>query len=128
MRQRLRRQQLSHTPLPSVILANVQSLRNKIDELQANVKSLSEYKHSCIISLTETWLKNHDSNDDLEIDGFGHPWRLDHDAQLTGKCMGGGMCLYLNNQWCKTAVVRESVCIPDIELLSVSLRPFYLPC
>ena len=54
VRQRLRRQQLRRIPLPSIILPNVQSLRNKIDELQASAKFLSEYRHYCIISLTET--------------------------------------------------------------------------
>ena len=30
------------------------------------------------------------------------------------------MCLYVNKRWC-------TVCSPDIELLTISLRPFYLP-
>lgn len=57
------------------------------------MKFLSEYKHSCIISLTETWLKDQDSGADLEIDGFGHPWRLDRDAQLTD-CDRERNCVY----------------------------------
>lgn len=35
--------------------------------------------------MTETWLKEHDLGQDLGIDGFGQPIRLDRDAQLTGK-------------------------------------------
>lgn len=35
VRQRLRRRGFRRLPLPSIILGNVQSLRNKIDELQA---------------------------------------------------------------------------------------------
>ncbi|KAK1898322.1 Autophagy-related protein 2, partial [Dissostichus eleginoides] len=34
VRLRLRRQRLPRIPLPSMILGNVQSLRNKVDELQ----------------------------------------------------------------------------------------------
>ncbi|KAK0155559.1 Ras GTPase-activating-like protein IQGAP1 [Merluccius polli] len=102
-------------------------MRNKVDELQANVKCIPEYKNACVIALTETWLKEHDLGQDLEIDGFGQPIRLDRDTQLTGKTQGGGVCLYVNPRWCKTIIIRESICSPHIELLSISLRPFYLP-
>ncbi len=53
--------------------------------------------------------------------------RLDRDAVITGKSQGGGVCLYVNQRWCKNVTVRETVCTDDIELLSVSLRPHYLP-
>lgn len=33
--------------------------------------------------------------------------------------------VYVNNRWCKTVVV--SLCAKDLELLSVSMLPFYLP-
>ena len=36
------------------------------------------------------------------------------------------MCLYINRRWCNNFTVCEQLCLPDIELLSVSLRPFYL--
>ncbi|XP_073696141.1 uncharacterized protein [Garra rufa] len=88
VRQRLRRRGLRRLPLPSIILGNVQSLRNKIDELQAHVKSIPEYKNACVIALTETWLKDQYPSHDYEIDGFGQPIRLDRDEQLTAfNCM-----------------------------------------
>lgn len=37
------------------------------------------------------------------------------------------MCLYINCRWCKSFTVRKQLCLPDIELLSMSVRPFYLP-
>lgn len=43
-------------PLPSVILANVRSLRNKLDELQANCKLQWAYKEASLICITESWL------------------------------------------------------------------------
>lgn len=127
VRQRLKRQGHRRIPLPTIMLANVQSLRNKMDELQANVKYLKEYNSACLLALTETWLKDHDSYSDLEIDGFGEPYRLDRDPTVTGKSLGGGLCLYVNKNWCNQVVVRDTLCTPDIELLSVSLRPHYLP-
>ena len=104
-----------------------QSLRNKVDELQGNVKFLAEYSSACLLAFTETWLKEHDLQSDLEISSFGVPFRMDRDPAVTGKSLGGGLCLYVNKEWCSTIVIRESLCTPDIELLSVSLHPFFLP-
>ena len=127
VRQRLKRQGHRRMPLPTVILGNVQSLCSKFDKLQANVTHLVEYKSACVLALTESWLKDHDLQSNLEIEGFGEPIRLDRDSTVTGKSLGGGLCLYVNKKWCNTIIIRGTLCNPDIELLSVSLRPFYLP-
>ena len=127
VRLRLKRQRLRRIPLPSIILANVQSLRNKTDELQANSNYLHEYRNACIMAFSETWLSSRDSDADLSISGFGAPVRLDRDAESTGKSQGGGVCVYINQRWCSNITVRESICTADIELLSISVRPFYLP-
>lgn len=37
------------------------------------------------------------------------------------------MCLYVNKRYCTAVTIREKICTPNIELLSVSFRPFYLP-
>lgn len=68
-------------PLPSIILANAQSLRNKLDVLQANVKLLTKYKNVCLVALTETWLKKQDGAFELETDDFGKRLRLDRHPQ-----------------------------------------------
>ncbi len=39
----------------------------------------------------------------------------------------GGLCVYINNNWCKNAKSVSRYCSPDIELLTVVCRPFYLP-
>lgn len=79
------------------------------------------------MAVTETWLAERDLDSELVIDGFGVPLHMDRDAQTTGKTRGGGVCLYINECWCKTVVVRESLCTKDMELLTVSLRLHYLP-
>ncbi|KAK0150009.1 hypothetical protein N1851_009244 [Merluccius polli] len=120
---------LSHIPLPSIILSNVQSLWNKTDELQAQARYRHEFRDACILALTETWLSHKDLDKDVTIDGFGKPIRLDRDAVATGKSTGGGLCLFLNERYCdaKSVIIRERLCTADLELLSTSLRPRYLP-
>lgn len=124
---RLKRVTCEQRPLPSIILANVCSLRNKTDGLQANVDHMYEYRTASILAFTETWLNRNDNDSTLHIDGLALPPRLDRDSERTGKQHGGGVCLYVNTCWCSTVVMREKLCTPDIKLLAVSLRPFYLP-
>ncbi len=112
--------ELNRTPLPSIIMSNVQSLRSKIDDLQAMVRFQHDYKDACILALTETWLKSSDPGNSVIIDGFGIPFRTDRCPRVTGKKQGGGVCLYINHEWCSSVTVRESVCTKDIELLCVA--------
>ena len=37
------------------------------------------------------------------------------------------MCIFINNRWCGNFTIKEQHCSEDIELLTVGLRPFYLP-
>uniref|UniRef100_A0AAV2IZI4 Uncharacterized protein n=1 Tax=Knipowitschia caucasica TaxID=637954 RepID=A0AAV2IZI4_KNICA len=113
--------------LPSILLGNAQSLRNKLDELEAWATVRQEITNACLLVFTESWLTDTDRDEDLSVRGFGAPYRLDRDQEITGKSRGGGVCLYVNERYCKTVVVREKICTPHVELLSLSLRPFYLP-
>lgn len=114
-------------PLPSIILANVRSLRNKLDELQANILCQWAYKEASLVCLTETWLDKTIVDSELSLDGFGSPLRLDRDTVSSMKKHGGGLCVYFNKDWSRTADVKDSCCTPDLELLAVSFRPKYLP-
>lgn len=58
VRVRLRKLRLNRIPLPSIVMANIQSLRNTIDELQATVRFQHAYKDACIMAFTESWLKS----------------------------------------------------------------------
>ncbi len=108
-------------------MANVCSLCNKTDKLEASVYHMHEYRTASILAYTETWLNSNDDDDTPHINGFAPPLRLDRDRKLTGKKHSGGVCLYVNTGWCSTVIVREKLCTTDIKLLAVSLRPFYLP-
>ncbi len=124
VRQRLRRR-ANRPPLPSMLLCNARSLKNKAEELRANGRFLHEYRESCLLVFTETWLQEDVPDSLVSLDGFSLV-RPDRNAN-SGKSKGGGTCVYINNRWCSQFTTRESVCNPDIELLCLSLRPFYLP-
>ncbi|KAI3376464.1 hypothetical protein L3Q82_016931, partial [Scortum barcoo] len=55
--------------------------------------------------------------------------RADRDTKACGKRKGGGLALYVNKRWCNPGHVniKISTCCRDIELLAVSLCPYYLP-
>ncbi len=52
---RLRRRAF-RPPLPTILLANVQSLDNKLCELRACISYQRETRDCCVICLTETWM------------------------------------------------------------------------
>ena len=56
--------------LPTVTFGNVRSVRNKCDELETLVKYQHDYKNSCIIGLTETWLQDIDTGRMMSLTGF----------------------------------------------------------
>ena len=104
---------------------NAQSLRNKLDGLNACTNHLHEYRESNVICFSETWFSDRDSQQDSHIDGFTCE-RSDRTAN-SAKESGGGVCIYVNNRWCKNISVKQKLCTPDIEQLTVAVRPFYLP-
>lgn len=113
--------------MPSVFLSNAQSLRHKIDKLEIWAKFKSKIKECCLHAITESWLNEGDHDSDLALTGFGCTFRLDRFSEATGKKLGGGVCFYVNQLYCNNIIVREAIYTPDIELLSISLHPFYLP-
>lgn len=125
VRQRLKKRK-TKVPLPTIILSNVQSLKRKADELRVNTHYLHEYREACILAFSETWLNDTVLDSEVCPEGFSLV-RLDRCSMATGKDHGGGVCVMINVRWCKTTVVRKKICTKDIELLSVSMRPSYLP-
>ena len=115
--------------LPSVVTGNAQSLNNKLDELSANSKFLREYRNACIMCFSETWFNDRVTDEIASIDGFVLARKDRSKEESGGKERGGGVCMYVNERWCHKNNVRvtDSVGTPDIELLTVVCRPFYLP-
>ncbi|KAJ8039549.1 26S proteasome non-ATPase regulatory subunit 5 [Holothuria leucospilota] len=78
--------------LPTIIMGNVQSLCNKMDELCGSVKYLSDFRNASILSFTETWLTDNHTDDCVSVDGF-KIIRGDRDLEAAGKRSGGATSL-----------------------------------
>ncbi|GFR69034.1 endonuclease domain of the non-LTR retrotransposon LINE-1, partial [Elysia marginata] len=91
--------------LPELIIGNARSLDNKFDELRACTKYLSKYGCASLLC-----------------------FRSDR-TKASNKSRGGGTCLYVNEKWChlNNVHVKQRLCTPDLEMLTVVLRQFYLP-
>ncbi len=113
-------------PLPSIMFGNVQSIQNKADELRACVQYLTDYRQSCLICLSESWLTDTDPDSSVDLEGFTLA-RADRNANSCNS-KGGGVCAYIN-KYCNPAHVtaKHKICTEDIELLVVNLRPYNLP-
>ncbi len=115
-------------PLPTILLANVQSLDNKLCELRVRISYQRETRDCCVICLTETWMSAMVPDSAIELTGFS-VHRSDRTEELTGKSRGGGVCFYINNSWCNERNIHsiKSFCSPDLEIHTLLCRPFWLP-
>ena len=124
VRQRLRRKK-TRAPLPSMIVSNARSLKPKMDELRRQAKVCYEFPEACVMTITETWLNKDIPDSLLEIGGFSLIRTDRNEHSWKGKA--GGIGVYVNGQWCRQHTTKDIMCNPNVELLCLSLRPFYLP-
>jgi hypothetical protein len=117
------RRRVANQPLPSVLLANIQSLENKWDKLKARIFYQRHIQNCNILCFTESWL-NDDINN-IQLVGYTL-YRQDRTA-ASGKTRGGGLCLFVNNSWCTISKEVSRFCSPEVEYLMISCGPQYLP-
>ncbi len=75
---------------------------------------------------TETWLNDNIPDSAIQLHGLTC-CRADRDSSLSGKTRGGGLCVYINKEWCNNAAVLSKHCSSLVEFMVVKCRPFYLP-
>ncbi|XP_056882173.1 uncharacterized protein LOC130522140 [Takifugu flavidus] len=121
---RLRRRG-SRTALPGIFLSNANSLCNKMDELKLLMR-IKDFSTSCVLCFTETWFRKETPDSALLLEGF-QLFRADRDLALSGKRAGGGVCFYINSDWCTDVTVISQHCSPALEYLFINCRPFYSP-
>jgi len=100
--------------LPTLFLANVRSLTNKLDDFEAVV----QLNHPDIICLTETWLSDDVPSEAVGIDGFDL-FRKDRNRQ------GGGVACYVRSGLSCTRL--PSYDVPGLETLWLMFRSVCMP-
>ncbi|KAK3522872.1 hypothetical protein QTP86_005686 [Hemibagrus guttatus] len=116
-----------HTPLPSILLANIQSLDNELDDLRARVKFQRDIRDCNLLCFTETLVNPAVPDHAIQPAEFFSVHRM-HRRLESGMSSGGGLCLMVNSSWCNSASVPLThSCTPNLELLTIKCRPFYLP-
>ena len=88
-----------------------------MDELQTLSTYIHEYRESCLMAFTETWLHENVPDTAAELPNFS---LIRSDRTIaSGKVRGGGLCLYVNRRWCNNWSVKSQLCSPDIQLNSL---------
>ncbi|CAB4042635.1 Hypothetical predicted protein, partial [Paramuricea clavata] len=102
-------------PLPTLLVANVRSIINKIDELEL-VAQINQVEVICI---TESWLNTSVVDSMISLSNF-----IQFRNDRTYSC-GGGVCIYIKEEiYCRRLEHFED---PAIESLWLLLRPKRLP-
>ena len=87
-----------HRPsLPSIFLANVRSLANKMDELRLRITTNKWIMDTNIMIFTETWLNSNVPDSAIDL-AERYTLRADRTKE-SGKTRGGGLCIYVNKAW-----------------------------
>ena len=126
---KVRARRRRHRPvLPVLVTGNARSLNNKIDELEACTRYMHEYRDASLLCFSESWFKSNTPDSAVSLDGY-HLVRGDRDTSICSKTRGGGVCIYINERYCHPSNVHvmKKQCLYEIEILSVSLRPYYIP-
>ncbi|XP_063802123.1 uncharacterized protein LOC134969848 [Pseudophryne corroboree] len=111
--------------LPSLFMANVRSLTNKLDEIHVRLANKSPLKTCSLMIFTETWLNDSILDSVVQLTDRSL-FRSDRTME-SGKTRGGGLCVYVNNNWCTDASLVATFCSVNVEYMVVKCRPFYLP-
>ena len=111
--------------LPSIYLSNANRLYNKLDELEALV-STKQLENCCCLAVSETWLDASHSDKFISLPGYSTV-RADQDTNKANKQCGGGLLLYINDNWANNFILVSIHIKPHQEIMMVKVRPFWLP-
>ena len=94
-----------HTLIPSIHMANLRSLGNRLDEPSLLNSINKNFSLSAV--LTKSTL-------DSTLHSF-NLYRADRSTELSGKQKDGGICFYVNKGWCTDVTALTKTCSPNLE-------------
>ncbi len=112
--------------IPTIVLANVRSLDNKLDYIRLLRSTQRTVRDCCVFVFTETWLSNSVPDCAIQLDQLTC-YRAYRALVEGGKRRGGGLCVYINDAWRRDTVVVCKHCSPLVEFMIIKCRLFYLP-
>lgn len=116
-----------HKPtIPSIMLVNIRSLDNKLDHIRLLRTTQRTVRECCVYVFTESWLGSNVVDHAVQLQGLTC-YRADRALAKEGKTRGGGLCVYINDTWCRDAAVVYKHCSLLVEFMIVKCRPFYPP-
>lgn len=88
--------ELIRPPLPSILLANIQSVENKMDKFTARIQLQSDIRDCNILCFTQTWLP------ELVLDcaECAISVTCSDRTEESGKPKGGSVCIMMNSNLC----------------------------
>ncbi len=110
--------------LPTLMLSNVRSLETKLDLIQLSRSTQHEARD--LFVFTETWLNDNIPDSAIQLNRLTC-YRTDRDSSLSGKTCRGGLCVYINKEWCNNVAVVSKHCSSLVEFMFVKGRSFNLP-
>ncbi|KAM9828286.1 uncharacterized protein ACBT44_021775 isoform 1-T1 [Syngnathus typhle] len=111
--------------VPSILLANVRSLDNKMDYVRLLRSTNRTVRNCCVLVFTETWLTVNIPDSAVHLERLAC-YRAGRAIVKGGKSRGGGICVYIRDEWCRDSVVVCKHCSPLAEFVIIKCRPFYL--
>ena len=104
--------------IPSIIMANVRSLDNKMDHIRLLRSANRTVSNCCVLVFTETWLNDNIPDSAVHLEQLTC-YRADRAHVNGGKQRGGGVCVYIRDAWCHDAVVVCRHCSPLAEFMII---------
>ena len=105
-----------------MIHINARSLFHKIEDIFSN------FCFCDIVVITETWLNSSIPSSAISVDGFSV---IRQDRYENSLKKGGGICIYVNNEFTYEKLENRCVATSDYEMLGIKLKiqnikPFYI--
>ena len=117
------RRRAHHPSLPSILLADVQSLDNKWDKLRARISFQRDIRDCNILGFMESCLSRDILSPSIQPTGIS-VHRADRNKELSRKKNGRGVCFMINYSWCDN--IQQVLHSPDLEYLTSKYWLYYL--